>query len=54
MIRNRNRKFNISTASTKAKSQEPAYSQALVKRQWWVVLGVETGRDVGRRGENED
>src|SRR6218665_2419679 len=52
-------------APTKAKSQEPAYSQALnqnkidmqrsrsresvrqtVKRLWWMVFGVETGREV--------
>src|SRR6218665_710840 len=56
-------------APTKAKSQEPAYSQALnqnkidrqrsisresgrqtVRRLWWMVFGVETGRQVrGRR-----
>src|SRR6218665_2321598 len=51
----------ISRAPTKAKSQEPAYSQALnqndrqgsrsresgrqtVRRLWWMVFGVETGR----------
>src|SRR6218665_2194181 len=63
LIRNRNRKLLISRAPTKAKSQEPAYSQALnqnkidrqgsrsresgrqtVRRLWWMVLGVETGR----------
>src|SRR6218665_3636230 len=61
--RNRNRKLLISRAPTKAKSQEPAYSQALnqnkidrqrsrsresgrqtVRRLWWMVFGVETGR----------
>src|SRR6218665_3896206 len=67
--RNRNRKLLISRAPTKAKSQEPAYSQALnqnkidrqrsrsgesgrqtVRRLWWMVFGVETGREVrGRR-----
>src|SRR6218665_1871156 len=60
---NRNRKLLISRAPTKAKSQEPAYSQALnqnkidrqrsrsresgrqtVRRLWWMVFGVETGR----------
>jgi len=29
----RNRKLNISTALTKAKSREPAYSQALVQNK---------------------
>src|SRR6218665_1421065 len=62
--RNRNRKLLISRAPTKAKSQEPAYSQALnqnkidrqrsrsresgrqtVRRLWWMVFGVETGRE---------
>ena len=66
--RNRNRKLQISIAPTKAKSQGPAYSQALnqinidrqrsrsrqsgrqtVRRLWWMVLGVETGREVWRR-----
>src|SRR6218665_2832918 len=61
--RNRNRNLLISRAPTKAKSQEPAYSQALnqnkidrqrsrsresgrqtVRRLWWMVFGVETGR----------
>src|SRR6218665_1628010 len=61
--RNRNRKLLISRAPTKAKSQEPAYLQALnqskidsqgsrsrdsgrqtVRRLWWMVFGVETGR----------
>src|SRR6218665_1187451 len=66
---NRNRKLLISRAPTKAKSQEPAYSQALnqnkidrqrsrsresgrqtVRRLWWMVFGVETGREArGRR-----
>jgi len=32
-IRNRNRKLKISTAPTKAKSREPAYSQALVRKK---------------------
>src|SRR6218665_1644587 len=60
---NRNRKLLISRAPTKAKSQKPAYSQALnqnkidrqrsrsrelgrqtVRRLWWMVFGVETGR----------
>src|SRR6218665_2868281 len=64
IYRNRNRKLLISRASTKAKSQEPAYSQALnqnkIDRQrsrsresgrqtvrwlWWMVFGVETGRE---------
>ena len=31
-INNRNRKLEISTAPTKAKSREPAYSQALVQK----------------------
>jgi len=49
-----NRKLEISTALTKVKLQEPAYSQALnqnkidrqgvkiqiVRRLWWVVFGV--------------
>src|SRR6218665_485153 len=62
--RNRNRKLLISRAPTKAKSQEPAYSQWLnqnkidrqrsrskesgrqtVRRLWWMVFGVETGRE---------
>src|SRR6218665_36710 len=62
-FRNRNRKLLISRAPTKAKSQEPAYSEALnqnkidrqrsrsresgrqtVRRLWWMVFGVETGR----------
>jgi len=30
-VANRNRKLDISTAHTKAKSREPAYSQALVQ-----------------------
>src|SRR6218665_2724748 len=69
-VRNRNRKPVISTAPTKARSREPAYSQALiqnkidrqrvrsresgrqtVRRLWWVVFGVETGREAGRRGQ---
>src|SRR6218665_1403278 len=73
--RNRNRKLEISKAPTKAKSREPAYSQALVqnkidtqrvrtreqegwqagrqtvKRLWWMVFRVGTGREVGRRGQ---
>jgi len=63
--RNRNHKLMISRAPTKAKSQEPAHSQAVnqnkidrqwsrsresgrqtVRRLWWMVLGVETGREV--------
>src|SRR6218665_2639121 len=59
------RKLLISRAPTKAKSQEPAYSQGLnqnkidrqrsrsresgrqtVRRLWWMVFGVETGREV--------
>src|SRR6218665_1891106 len=67
--RSRNRKLQMSRAPTKAKSWEPAYSQALnqnkiirqrsrsresgrqaVRRLWWMVFGVETGREVrGRR-----
>ena len=68
---NRNRKLEISTAPTKAKSREPVYSQALIqnkinrqrvrsresdrqstiaRRLWWMVFGVKTGREVGRRG----
>ena len=66
----RNRKLDISTAPTKARSREPAYSQALiqnkidrqrvrsrelgrqtVRRLWWMVFGVETGREVGGRGQ---
>src|SRR6218665_2584262 len=66
--RNRNRKLLISRAPTKAKLQEPAYSEALnqnkidsqrsrsresgkqtVRRLWWMVLGVETGREVWGR-----
>src|SRR6218665_3348890 len=55
-----NRKLEISTAPTEAKSGEPAYSQTLtpkklivrcsdsgkqtVTRLWWMVFGVETGR----------
>src|SRR6218665_2655285 len=61
----RNRKLLISRVPTKAKSREPAYSQALnqnkidrqwsrsresgrqtVRRLWWMVFGVETGREV--------
>ena len=64
--RNRNRKLKISRALTKAKSREPACSQALiqnkidrqrvrsresgrqtVRRLWWMVFGVGTGREVG-------
>ena len=70
LILNRNRELDISTASTKARPREPAYSQALiqnkidrqrvtsresgrqtVRRLWWMVLGVKTGREVGRRGQ---
>src|SRR6218665_1488985 len=62
--RNFIRKLLISRAPTKAKSQEPAYSQALNqnkivrqgsrsresgrqtdRRLWWMVFGVETGRE---------
>jgi len=32
--RNRNRKPKISTAPTKEKSREPAYSQALIQKNW--------------------
>jgi len=32
-FRNRNRKLDISKAHTKAKSREPAYSQALVQNK---------------------
>jgi len=65
---NHNRKLDISTAPTKARSREPACSQALVqnkidrqrvrsresgrqtaRRLWWMVFGVETGREVWRR-----
>ena len=63
---NINRKLLISRVPTKAKSQEPVYSQALknnkiewsrsresgrqiVRRLWWMVLGVETGREVWGR-----
>jgi len=54
--RNRNSKLTISTAPTRAKSREPAYSQALnqkkidtqgvktVRRLWWMMFGVPTGR----------
>ena len=64
ILGNRNRKLLISRAPTKAKSQEPAYSQALnqnkidrqrsrskesgwqtVRRLWWMVFGVEMGRE---------
>src|SRR6218665_1916207 len=65
--RNRNRKLQISTASTKAKSRESAYSQALIRNKIdrqqvrsresgrqtvrrWMVFGVDTGREVGRKG----
>ena len=76
-IQNRNRKLNISTAPTKTRSREPAYSQALIQNKidrqrvryresgrqeesqsdgyggWCnlLVFGVETGREVGRRGQ---
>jgi len=67
---NRNRKLEISTAPTKAKSREPAYSQALIQNKigrqrvrsrdsgrqagsqtaiGWMVFGVETGMEAGRR-----
>ena len=71
--RNRNRKLNISTAPTKARSREPAYSQALiqnkidrqrvrpresgrqtVRRLWWMLFGVETGRRQIRIGFVEE
>ena len=58
----RNRKVDISGAPTKAKSREPAYSKALnqnrqrsksrelgwqtVRRLWWMVFGVDTGRQL--------
>ena len=32
-VRNRNRKLQISTAPTRAKLQEPAYSQALIENK---------------------
>src|SRR6218665_1689185 len=38
--RNRNRKLLISRAPTKAKSQEPAYSQALNQNHKIIDLGV--------------
>ena len=48
---NSNRKLQISTAPTKAKSWEPAYSQALIQnkinRQW--VRSRESGRQTVRR-----
>ena len=66
----RNRKLDISTAPTKARLREPAYSQApiqnkidrqrvksresgrqTVRRLWWMVFGVETGREVVGRGQ---
>ena len=49
--RNRNRKFEISTEPTKAKSRETAYSQALIQnkidRQW--VTSGESGRQIVRQ-----
>ena len=62
---NRNRKLEISRAPTKAKSREPAYSQALnqnridrqgsriqtVRRLRWMMFRVEMAREVrGREG----
>ena len=66
---NRNHKLEISTASTKAKSWELAYSEALIQNKidrqwvrsresgrqtgrwlWWMVFGVEMGKEVERRG----
>src|SRR6218665_1766320 len=50
---NRNCKLEISTAPTKAKSREPAYSQALVQnkidRQW--VRSRESGRQASRQSD---
>src|SRR6218665_1249155 len=68
-LRNRNRKLDTSTAPTKSRSREPAYSHSIiqnkidiqrvrksgrqkVRRLWWMVLEVETGREVGRKGQN--
>ena len=60
------RNLKISTAPIKARLREPTYSQALNQNKidmqwvrsresagrqlWWMVFGVETGREVGRRG----
>ena len=61
----KNRKLDICTAPTKARSRDPAYSQILtqnkidrqgvrsresgrqtLRRLWWMVFGIETGREV--------
>ena len=49
--RNLNRKLKISTAPTKAKSLEPAYSQALVQDKIYRqrVRSKESGRQTARR-----
>src|SRR6218665_350021 len=53
--RNRNCKLEISTAPTKAKSREPAYSQALVqikidrKRVRYIESGRQAVRQSGRQ-----
>jgi len=48
-----NRKLEISTAPTKAKSREPAYSQALVQNKIdrHRVRFRELGRQAGRRSD---
>ena len=49
----RNRKLEISTAPTKVKSREPAYSQALVqtKIDRQRVRSRESGREGGRQSD---
>src|SRR6218665_3578623 len=50
MAPNCNRKFEISTAPTKAKSREPAYSQSLVQNEidWQRVRARESGKQTVR------
>src|SRR6218665_1130891 len=46
----RNRKLEISTAPTKAKSWEPAYSQALIKK---IDRQQVRSRESGRQADNQ-
>src|SRR6218665_1752824 len=50
MAPNCNRKFEISTAPTKAKSREPAYSQSLVQNEidWQRVRARASGKQTVR------
>ena len=51
MKNNRNRTLDISTAPTKAKSQEPAYSQALVQNK--IVRQRVRSKESGRQADSQ-